>query len=157
MEACRIDDDTAVRDLLDRGVDAERFYLSHDGTTTCGLHSAAFHNACRVLLTLLREGHCDTNVADGNGWTALHFAAGANSVEAIRLLLESGADETIEAGNGYTPLQWSERLQNADATATLREEGARRRLRRFELQRRWGGQYDLHRELLRRFFLSDVG
>jgi ankyrin repeat protein len=153
MEACRADDAPAVLDLLEAGVDVEGFCLGPDGTTTCGLHSAAFHNGCDVLRALLEEGCCSADLADGNGWTALHFAAGADSVGALRLLLgEGGADDAFEAGNGYTPLQWAERLQNAGAAAVLREAAASRRRRQHRLHPHQL-LLQLHRELHRRFFL----
>jgi hypothetical protein len=157
MEACRTNDASAVLALMEDngcGVDVEGFYLGPDGTTTCGLHSAAFHNRCEVLRALLEDGCCDANLADGNGWTALHFAAGANSVESIRVLLDiGGADDSVEAGNGYTPLQWSERLQNAGAAAVLREAAAARRLQR---QRPHHLLQQLQSELFRRFFVPSI-
>jgi Ankyrin repeat len=55
------------------------------------------------------------NQQDPTGWTLLHFAAGSNNTNAVRMLLYSyNADPSIEADNGYTPYQWARRLQHDD-------------------------------------------
>lgn len=63
-------------------------------------------------------------LAKANGWTALHFAAGANSVSSVRILAEHGAKLTIEASNGYTPYHWAERLSNEEVAQELQRLGA---------------------------------
>lgn len=63
---------------------------------------------------------------DDNGWTAMHFAAGANSVEAVRILAAHGAELSEEAVNGYTPLQWALRLQNNEVAEELRRRTSER-------------------------------
>ena len=121
MEACAHDDVEAVRRILPH-MDAMGFFASPDGSTTCGLHMAAFHDSCRVLSFLLTDGCCPVNSCDANGWTALHFAAGADASNAAQLLLQKfGADDSLEAANGYTPLQWAVRLQNHPVAQVLRE------------------------------------
>jgi len=80
-------------------------------------------------------GLCDINVTDANGWTVLHFAAGANCVNAIRLLASRpGIKMTVEASNGYTPYHWAERLSNEEARLELESLGAGKR---FEGMQRW--------------------
>jgi len=80
-------------------------------------------------------GLCDINVTDANGWTVLHFAAGANCVNAIRLLSSRpGIKMTVEASNGYTPYHWAERLSNEEARLELESLGAGKR---FEGMQRW--------------------
>jgi hypothetical protein len=133
IDACLSDESFAVvRDFVQlRGsVDVEGFYVGSDGTETCALHAAAFHGSCRALELLCSGidetdstqdgGLCNVNMKDSNGWTAMHFAAGANSVEAVRILAKHGADLSIEAANGYTPLQWAVRLQNEKVAEELR-------------------------------------
>jgi len=112
-------------------MDVNRFYIGNDGTETCALHTAAFNGADKVVEFLcagidlqdsrLDGGLCDVNAKDINGWTALHFAAGANSVEAVRVLAHHGSMLNVEAQNGYTPLAWSARLSNEGVAEELRE------------------------------------
>jgi ankyrin repeat protein len=112
-------------------MDVNRFYIGNDGTETCALHTAAFNGADNVVEFLcagidLRDsrldgGLCDVNAKDINGWTALHFAAGANSVAAVRVLAHHGAILNVEAHNGYAPLAWSVRLSNEGVAEELRE------------------------------------
>ena len=112
-------------------IDVDRFYVRNDGLETCALHTAAFHGADKVVEFLcaridlqdsrLDGGLCDVNAKDDNGWTAVHFAAGANSVAAIRVLARHGAILNVEAQNGYTPLSWAFRLSNDELAKELKE------------------------------------
>jgi ankyrin repeat protein len=111
-------------------IDVDGFYMGSDGSETCALHTAAFHGAAQVLDFLCQGiddcdpqgdgGLCDVNGRDNNGWTALHFAAGANSVTAARVLARHGAKLAVEANNGYTPLQWALRLSNGAVAEELK-------------------------------------
>lgn len=50
----------------------------------------------------------DINQTDSAGRTALHYAVGAEQVEAVELLLQSGANPDIQDGvNNVTPLHWA--------------------------------------------------
>ncbi|KAG7363149.1 ankyrin repeat domain protein [Nitzschia inconspicua] len=110
-------------------MDVDGFFTGVDGSETCPLHTAAFHGADRVVGYLCsgldeNDGHldgglCDKNIRDSNGWTALHFAAGANSISVARILANHGAELQVEAQNGYSPLQWAMRLSNEDVAREL--------------------------------------
>eukprot|EP00592_Proboscia_alata_P008963 CAMPEP_0194354940 /NCGR_PEP_ID=MMETSP0174-20130528/2940_1 /TAXON_ID=216777 /ORGANISM="Proboscia alata, Strain PI-D3" /LENGTH=875 /DNA_ID=CAMNT_0039124019 /DNA_START=58 /DNA_END=2685 /DNA_ORIENTATION=+ len=126
-----------VVDLVrDSGIDVDAFYMGSDGAETCGLHTAAFNGSCAIIEFLCKGlddcvegesisdgGLCNIDCQDGNGWTALHFAAGANCVLAVEVLAKYGANLAIEAGNGYTPYRWSERLGNAEVMRILEDLG----------------------------------
>ena len=43
------------------------------------------------------------DAVDGEGQTALHYAASCAHVDLVALLLERGADKTIQDGDGLTP------------------------------------------------------
>jgi hypothetical protein len=137
IDACSSDDNLEVVEDLIRnvGVDIDGFYVGSDGTTeTCGLHTAAFNDATEVLKFLCSGiderdpakdgGLCDIDVVDSNKWSALHFAAGADSGAGVRVLASFGAKMSVEAANGYTPYHWAERLSNSEAAEELRRLGA---------------------------------
>ena len=125
IDACIQDNVEQVQTLV-KQINVDGFYLGPDGTETCALHASAFHNSCRVLEFLCAGldqdgGMANTHVTDSNGWTALHFAAGANHPQAARVLTQAGAPLHVEAVNGYTPLQWAVRLQNTPVAEELQQ------------------------------------
>src|SRR5437867_4217380 len=65
---------------------------------------AAMRGDAAAVRALLREG-ADVNIAEGDGMTALHFAAEHGDPEVAALLLESGANPRAETRIGHhTPL-----------------------------------------------------
>ena len=152
LEACTSNDSLdQVKAIVRNGVDVDGFYVGADGTETCALHTAAFNGADKVVEFLCGGiddesggrsdncdadddandgGLCDVNCRDANAWTALHFAAGSNSVEAARCLVKHGADWTVEANNGYTAYQWAIRLKHYQVAEELKELAAQNHLSR---------------------------
>eukprot|EP00536_Pseudo-nitzschia_multiseries_P006232 jgi/Psemu1/324253/estExt_fgenesh1_pg.C_1300015 len=131
LSACTSNDRLDDVKAMISSVDVDQFYLGNDGTETCALHTAAFNGADKVVEFLcagvdnedpqLDGGLCDVNSKDNNGWTALHFAAGSNSVAAVRVLAHHGALLNVEAQNGYTPLSWANRLSNDGVANELKD------------------------------------
>ena len=69
--------------------------------STRSIYQAAAENDTEALRSLLHRVHIPD---PDTGWTALHYAAEHNAVEAAQLLLDYGADPEAEA-NGVKPLQ----------------------------------------------------
>jgi Ankyrin repeats (3 copies) len=140
LNACSNDSALVTVRILARSLPTQQFYIAPDGTESCALHIAAFHGSAQIIDFLCRGidttydptgedtsftyddgGLCDVDSTDANGWTALHYAAGANCVNAVRVLVEHhGAKLNIPAVNGYTPLQWAMRLKHHAVADLLR-------------------------------------
>lgn len=143
IDACSADENLdSVKHFVQKlGIPVNAFYLGNDGTLTSPLHVAAFNGACHVLEYLCQGiyphpdamaeefdgGLADLDLQDDNGWTAMHFAAGANSVKAVQILHHFDANLQLEATNGYTPYRWAERLSNYDVQRELERLGADKR------------------------------
>ena len=101
-----------------------KFSVGGGGTP---LHLATKARARDVVQLLLVRG-ADPNMADGIGWTPLHYAA-IYSQDALRLLLDKGADPNKENENGMTPLhlaaeEWEHIYGGKDVVQLLLEGGA---------------------------------
>jgi uncharacterized protein len=79
----------------------------------------------RQAVTALIKQAVDVNGAQGDGMTALHWAAQRNDPELARMLLYAGANvKATTRINGYTPLLLAARAGHADVMAPLFEAAA---------------------------------
>ena len=108
-----------TRELLGEGIDPN---AGVDGKTPLmeavdepgGYFDARHEAVVRALL----EGGADVKAADGQGWTALHFAGRAD-VLAVELLVAAGADPKARAADGTTPLHEAAEYCNVEAARVL--------------------------------------
>jgi len=106
-----------ARLLMDQpGIDLEA--KAPNGNTA--LMMAAFRQNKPALLELLQRGA----QVNQKGWTALHYAAAAGSVDITRILLDKYAYIDAESPSGMTPLMIAAREGQEDVVALLLEQGA---------------------------------
>lgn len=85
---------------------------------------AAMRRDAAAVKLLLKQG-ADVNAAQGDGMTALHWAALHNDVELARMLLYAGARLDAATRNGtYTPLHVAARNGSAAVAKALLDAGA---------------------------------
>ena len=74
--------------------------------------------------TLIKQG-ADVNASQGDGMTALHWAALNGSTEIAELVIASGANlEAVTRLGGYTPLHLAARAGRVNTTRVLLDAGA---------------------------------
>ncbi|WP_238551814.1 ankyrin repeat domain-containing protein [Candidatus Symbiobacter mobilis] len=151
FRAIGIDDESTVRELLERGFDPNTVdAMGHNGLILAFRGSAA--KVAEVLLTwptvrvdqrnakdetalmyAAMQGNvawCATLLARGAavhkpGWTPLHYAATRGHVDVIRLLLSEGARINAVSPNGTTPLMMAAYYGTTDAVRALLAAGAK--------------------------------
>ena len=73
--------------------------------------AAARYEHFQIVKYLIEQGEADPNIADSNGWNALHYAAYRNKkdTELIEFLLTNMSLTSINKKNGglSTPLDWA--------------------------------------------------
>ena len=99
---------------------ADRDAQSHVGSTP--LHHAARHKHPKVVDLLLDCGAVFK--ADSEGWTPLHNAAFAGSLEIINRLLNGGADLYARHSRGWTPLHLAATHDSPNIIAFLIDQGS---------------------------------
>ena len=114
-EAAREGDAAAIERLAAEGAspNAKKYGVP-------AVYGAAFYGHAGAVSALVRLG-ADLDARDGNGWTALIWAAANGQVECARALLAGGADRTLRRSDGKTALEMAEAYGPAELAALLRE------------------------------------
>jgi len=81
-------------------------------------HSEAY------LEALLKDGRVDLEVADFQGWTALHLAASYGKVKCVERLLDEGAEPSPVDIYGCTPLHFAGNCEGTEVMQLLLDAGA---------------------------------
>ncbi|MDZ7778805.1 MAG: ankyrin repeat domain-containing protein [Gemmatimonadota bacterium] len=94
------------------------------GSTDSPVADAAQRGDVEAVVALLEQG-ADVNAAQGDGMTALHWAARKGNAELAEVLLYAGAStEATTRLGGYTALHLASRSRNERTVETLLEHGA---------------------------------
>ena len=98
--------------------------LTAAGPAEAPVADAAMQGRIDQVRALLRDGE-DVNAAQGDGMSALHWAAERGDAEMVEVLVVAGAEvEAITRIGGYTPLHIASRGARALAVQALIEQGA---------------------------------
>lgn len=115
--AMRYESLNVARLLMDQpGIDLEA--KAPNGNTA--LMMAAFRKNKTALMEMLKRGA----QVNQTGWTALHYAAAAGSVEITTILLDKHAYIDAESPSGMTPLMIAAREGQEEVVELLLKEGA---------------------------------
>ncbi|MGE0439800.1 MAG: ankyrin repeat domain-containing protein [Gemmatimonadales bacterium] len=98
--------------------------IHRPGPVEAPVADAAMRGDEVTLKKLLREG-ADVNAPQGDGMTALHWAARHDAADQVRMLVAAGARlESLTRNGAYTPLHVAAREGAAGAALALLEAGA---------------------------------
>ena len=93
-------------------------------TGDSSIADAAMKRDAAAVRTLIKQG-ADVNAAQGDGMTALHWAAMQGDAELVKMLVSAGARTEVATRNGaYVPLHLAARAGNAAAVSALLDAGA---------------------------------
>lgn len=106
------------------GALALTFFLWAGVPPEAPLADAAMQGDLARVEALIRQG-ADLDAAQGDGMTALHWAAEQGRADMARRLIESGADVAVTTRLGhYTPLHIASRVAESEVVLALLEAGA---------------------------------
>jgi uncharacterized protein len=98
--------------------------VSLGASASAPVADAARQGDRETVRSLLKQGG-DVNGAQGDGMTALHWAASNNDTELVAMLVHAGANlRAATRINGYTPLLMAAKAGHASVIKTLLERGA---------------------------------
>ncbi|KAL3201811.1 hypothetical protein MRX96_042827 [Rhipicephalus microplus] len=115
-----------IRVLLDHGILIHRDVNHQDRQGRTALHYAS-HTCCEhtaPVISLLLQNEAKVDIKDKHGFSPLHFASQAGSVDAIQLLLDAGADPNATGLGGIAPLHLAASAGKIAAVRLLLERGA---------------------------------
>ncbi|XP_077499004.1 uncharacterized protein LOC144110067 [Amblyomma americanum] len=115
-----------IRVLLDHGILIHRDVNHQDRQGRTALHYAS-HTCCEhtaAVISLLLQNEAKVDIKDKHGFSPLHFASQAGSVDAIQLLLDAGADPSATGLGGIAPLHLAASAGKIAAVRLLLERGA---------------------------------
>lgn len=110
----------AAETLLRAGADLAT--TDNRGYTVC--HVAAQYGQTAVIYHMVMKWGVNTDVVDGEGRTALHWAAYKGFADTIRLLLVMGSRPCVPDREGCAPLHWAAIRGNSEACNVLLQGGA---------------------------------
>lgn len=117
-------DTTALAEALSAGADVNALDTRRSRNGRRALNWAALNNHPDALRFLLAHG-ADLEGTNLTGFTALHHAAEAGSLEAAQALLDAGADVNHMNVNGDRPVETARAQEHMDVAMLL--QGAERR------------------------------
>jgi formylglycine-generating enzyme required for sulfatase activity len=150
-QAARIGDIARVRQLLERGANANL----RDQQRNTPLHVAVYHGNIAIAALLIHDGAnvnasnhyhetplfyaaaqgqraaaelllqkgADVNARDTSQSTPLFYAAVQGRMEVVQLLLQRGADANARNRNSETPLDWAKSHGKTDVAVLLMQQG----------------------------------
>ena len=115
----------SVKDLA--GARSNIYLKTNDGRNC--LHIAALYGHLNLCKTLNSKHNFDVDMADNDGWTALHFSARNGSYELIRYFADVGSDIYLKTNDGKNCLHIAAFYGHLNLCRTLKEK------HNFDLQR----------------------
>ncbi|CAN8004095.1 unnamed protein product, partial [Ixodes hexagonus] len=115
-----------IRTLLDHAILIHRDVNHQDRQGRTALHYAS-HTCCEhtaAVLSLLLQNGAKVDIKDKHGFSPLHFAGQAGSVDAVQLLLDAGADPSATGLGAIAPLHLAASAGKTAAVRLLLERGA---------------------------------